>query len=122
LGHLLLCDISRHLNNTELQGQQKLISDTFCAVRVVEMKLKLFRKQMKNVNLCHFPSCDLLHKDGSVNVPFPSVCAVEMTDYLAENFKVNSTTFVAMLKIHVRLKTHSLLKSAKLQQNCNLIG
>jgi hypothetical protein len=30
----------------------------------------------------------MLHKDGSVNVPFPNVHAVEMTDSLAENFKM----------------------------------
>jgi len=33
---VLLCDL-----NTKLQGQQELISDTFGAVRVLEIKLKL---------------------------------------------------------------------------------
>jgi hypothetical protein len=60
----LLCGISRHANdlNTKPQVQQKLISD----VRAFEMKLKLFRKQLENVNMCHFSSCVLLHNDGSV--------------------------------------------------------
>jgi hypothetical protein len=37
--------------------------------------------------------CDFLHKDGSVNVPFLSACAVEFTDYLAENFKMRFNEF-----------------------------
>jgi hypothetical protein len=43
---------------------------------------------VENVNLCHFSSCDLLHKNGSVNVPFPNVHVVEMIDSLTENFKM----------------------------------
>jgi hypothetical protein len=57
------------------------------------MKLKLFCKQLKNVNLCHFSSCNLLHNDGSASVPFPSVHAIEMTDSLAENFKMRFNDF-----------------------------
>jgi hypothetical protein len=60
----------------------------FGAVRAFEMELKLFRKQLNNVNLCHFSSCDLLHKDGSVCVSFPSVRAIKMIDSFAENFKM----------------------------------
>jgi len=51
------------------------------------MKLKLFRKQLKNVHIYNFYSCGFLHKVGSVSVPFPSVLAIEMIDSLAENFK-----------------------------------
>jgi hypothetical protein len=52
----LLWDMSHHLYklNTKPQDQQKLIPDMFRAVRAFEMKLKLFRKEMENVNLCHF--------------------------------------------------------------------
>jgi hypothetical protein len=64
----LLCDVS-HINdlNTKVQGQNKLISDMFGAVRAFEVKLELFQKQLENVNLWHFASCDLLHKGGSVS-------------------------------------------------------
>jgi hypothetical protein len=55
--------------------------------------LKRFRKQLENVNLCHFSSCDLLHKYGSVSVPFPDIRAVEMIDSLAENFKTSFSDF-----------------------------
>jgi hypothetical protein len=66
----------------------KIISDMFGAVRTFEVKLKLFQNQLENANLCHFSSCNLLHKDGSVSVLFPSVPAVEIIDFLAENFKM----------------------------------
>jgi hypothetical protein len=65
----------------------------FLAVNAFEIRLKLFRKQLENVNLCRFSSCDLLHNDGSVNVPFPSVRAVEMIDSLAENFRMKFSDF-----------------------------
>jgi len=48
---------------------------------------------LENLNLCHFSSCNLLHKDGSVSVPFPSVRALEMVDSLAENFKMRLDVF-----------------------------
>jgi hypothetical protein len=91
----LLCDISHHINdfNTKLRGEQKLISDMFGAVRAFEIKLELFWKKLENINLCHFSSCDLLHKDGSVSVPFPSNHAVEMIDTLAENLKMTFNDF-----------------------------
>jgi hypothetical protein len=45
---VLLCDISHHVNelSTKLQGQQKLISDMFGAVRAFEVKLKLFLERV----------------------------------------------------------------------------
>jgi hypothetical protein len=72
---------------TKLKGQEKLIYDTLGTVTAFEMKPKLFRKLFENVKMCHFPSYDLLHKDGSVSVPSPSVRVVEVADPLAEYFK-----------------------------------
>jgi len=57
------------------------------------MKLKLFRKESESADLCHLSSWDVLHKDGSVSVAFPSVCAVEMIDSFAENFKMRFSDF-----------------------------
>jgi hypothetical protein len=65
----------------------------FGAVRTFEMKLKLFWKQLQNANLCHFSSCDFLHKDGYESVPFPTVRDVEMIDSLAANFKMRFNDF-----------------------------
>jgi hypothetical protein len=60
-----VCDIGHHLSdlNTKLQRKQKLISDMFGCVRTLEMKLELFRKQLRNINLCHF---------------FPVICFMKM--------------------------------------------
>jgi hypothetical protein len=63
------------------------------AVRAFEIKLKLFWKGLESFNLCYFPSCDFLHKDGSVSVHFPGVHAVEMIDSLVENFKMRLSDF-----------------------------
>jgi hypothetical protein len=48
-----MCDINHYIHdlNTILHGQHKLISDMVGAVRTFEMKLKLFWKQLENVNL-----------------------------------------------------------------------
>lgn len=43
-------------------------------VTTFEMKLKLFRKQLENINLRHFSPWDLLHADESASVLFPSIC------------------------------------------------
>jgi hypothetical protein len=53
-----------------------------------EIMLELFWKQFENVIQCHFPSCELLHKNGSVRVSFPTA---EMINSLAENFEMTST-------------------------------
>jgi hypothetical protein len=72
--------------HTRLKGQEKLIYDIPGTVRAFEMKSKLIRKLLENVKMWHFSSCDMLHKDGSVSVPFPSVRVVEVTDPLDEHF------------------------------------
>jgi hypothetical protein len=61
--------------------------------KAFEIKLTLFWKHLGNGNMCHFSSCDLLHKDGSVSVPFPSAQAVEMIDSLAEKLKRRFSNF-----------------------------
>lgn len=75
-------------------SQQKLISNVFGAVTTSEMKLELFQKQFENVSSCHLSSCELLHKDGTVNVPFPSVCVVVVIGSLAENFEMKFAGFL----------------------------
>jgi hypothetical protein len=50
------------------------------AVIAFEISLKLTSKQLQNVNLCHFPSCDLLSNKGSLSVSLSSVCSIDMTD------------------------------------------
>jgi hypothetical protein len=113
----LLCDIINHLSglNTKLQGEQKLIFDKYGAV-------KSFLNEAETISETYgkYLPCDLLHTDGPVSVPFPSVRALEMFTLLSENLKWDLVTFAAVLRIHVSLKTCSPLKSAILQKNCNL--
>jgi hypothetical protein len=66
----------------DAKTQNNIISDMFGVVRASEMKLKLFRNEFENVNLCQFSACDLLYRDGAISVPLPSVRAVEITDSL----------------------------------------
>ena len=86
----LKCNISHRLTKTSKSG----------AVELFEMKLEQFRKRMGNVNLCHSASCDLLHRHGSVRLPFQSVLSVERTEILADNSGLRSLTFAAVLRIH----------------------
>jgi hypothetical protein len=80
------------LKNRELQDQYKFVFDRFGALVAFEMHLRLFRKQLENLCFSHSSSCVLLHKDGSVSVPFLSVRAIEMAA-LAENFKISFSDF-----------------------------
>jgi hypothetical protein len=90
-------------------------------VRGFEKKLKLFWKQFEYVNLCHFSSCDLLHKDGSVSTLFLSVSSLEMIDSLDENFKMKFTDFHSHVTNIYLSKTQSLLlKSVMIQKNGNM--
>jgi hypothetical protein len=65
----------------------------FGAVRAFEMKLDIFWKQIENVNVCRFSSCDLHRVHGLVSVRFPRVCAVEMIGSPAENVKMSTSDF-----------------------------
>jgi hypothetical protein len=72
----------------------------FGAVGDFELKLKLYRKQLGNINLCHFSSCNLHHRNGSVSVPFLTVHALEMMESLAEQLQCDSMTFLAKLEMY----------------------
>jgi hypothetical protein len=88
-----------HDLNIKFTGHNKLISDTFGAVSASKMKLKLFWKELGNVNLRHVSSFNLLHKDGSVSALFPSVPAVDMIFFFGGGgiLKLDSVPYVNML-------------------------
>jgi hypothetical protein len=67
------------------------------------------------------PTYVLIHKGGSLSVPFPCVRAAEIFGVLAQYFKMRFNDFVAVLQIYVHLNTFSQLKSVMLQRNCNLL-
>jgi hypothetical protein len=71
------------------------------------MKLsELFLELLENVNFCHFPYCDLLHKDGSVSASFLNARAIKVIDSLHEIFQMRFNDFRAMLQLCVPLKTN----------------
>ncbi|KAI6655961.1 General transcription factor II-I repeat domain-containing protein 2-like [Oopsacas minuta] len=53
-----LLDMTTHLNilNSTLQGKNKLIHELYATIRSFEMKLALFKLQLKNNNFSHFPA------------------------------------------------------------------
>ncbi|XP_078509765.1 general transcription factor II-I repeat domain-containing protein 2-like [Lissotriton helveticus] len=57
-----LCDIFSHLNslNLALQGRQKLVSSMMSAIYSFESKLELFREQLNDGDLTHFPKLQAL--------------------------------------------------------------
>lgn len=69
---ILNCDVTsatiQITSNAQLHGQQKLISSMlmFMLLKASEIKLKVGRKELENINLCNYSFCDLLHNDGSV--------------------------------------------------------
>ncbi|KAJ8248095.1 hypothetical protein GJAV_G00238250 [Gymnothorax javanicus] len=66
-----LVDITQELNvlNKKLQGQGQLVSATYDNVRAFSTKLVLWRAQLSQTNLCHFPACKALMDAGT---PFSS--------------------------------------------------
>uniref|UniRef100_A0AAR2IK74 SPIN-DOC-like zinc-finger domain-containing protein n=1 Tax=Pygocentrus nattereri TaxID=42514 RepID=A0AAR2IK74_PYGNA len=57
-----LADITAHLNalNLQLQGCDRMITDMYDAVKVFQVKLLLWEKQMHQSNLPHFPCCQVM--------------------------------------------------------------
>jgi hypothetical protein len=82
--------------------------------------------QFGNVNVCHFSSCDLFHKDGSGDVHFPGVRAVEMIDYLAGNFKTRfyyfrcHSTNIRLFENPFSVEVSDALGKPKLRLNCSM--
>lgn len=62
-----LDDITQELNvlNKKLQGQGQLISAAYDNVRASSKKLVLWKAQLSQTNLCHFPACKVLMASGA---------------------------------------------------------
>jgi hypothetical protein len=59
----------------------------------------------------YFSSCNLLHRHGSVTVPYPIARALVINYSYAENSKIKLFTFLCLLRIQMNLNyiTSSLL-------------
>ncbi len=62
-----LVDITHELNvlNKKLQGQGQLVSAAYGNVRAFSTKLVLWKAQLSQTNLCHFPACKALVDAGT---------------------------------------------------------
>ncbi|RVE60969.1 hypothetical protein OJAV_G00165900 [Oryzias javanicus] len=80
-----LVDITHELNvlNKKLQGQGQLVSATYDNVRAFCTKLVLWKAQLSQTNLCHFPACKALVDAGT---PFSGEKYVEAILKLQEEF------------------------------------
>ena len=78
-------DITHELNvlNKKLQGQVHLVSAAYDNVRAFCTKLMLWKAQLPQTNLCHFPACKALVDAGT---PFSGEKYVEAILKLQEEF------------------------------------
>ena len=62
-----LVDIIQELNvlNKKLQGQAQLVSAAYDNVRAFSTKFVLWKAQLSQTNLCHFPACKALMDSGT---------------------------------------------------------
>lgn len=65
-----MCDITSHLDalNLQLQGRRQIIADMYAAVRAFKTKLCLWKNQMLQGNLGHFPCCQMMNMQISTAV------------------------------------------------------
>ncbi|KAL7868649.1 hypothetical protein SRHO_G00100330 [Serrasalmus rhombeus] len=80
-----LVDITHELNvlNKKLQGQGQLVSAAYDSVRAFSAKLMLWKAQLSQTNLCHFPACKALMDAGT---PFSGEKYVDAILMLQEEF------------------------------------
>ncbi|XP_066515342.1 general transcription factor II-I repeat domain-containing protein 2A-like [Hoplias malabaricus] len=80
-----LVDITHELNvlNKKLQGQGQLVSAAYDNVRAFSAKLMLWKAQLSQTNLCHFPACKALMDAGT---PFSGEKYVDAILMLQEEF------------------------------------
>jgi len=97
----------------------------FLPVTATKMKLKLFQKQLQNVNhhllLILLPFFGaLLHMVGFVLFTFQVSLLQKLSISLPRILTWELMIFLAMLQIDVSFKIHSSLKTVMFQTNCNL--
>jgi len=80
-----LVDITQELNvlNKKLQGQRQLVSAAYDNVRAFSSKLVLWKAQLSQTNLCHFPACKAL---VDVGTPFSGEKYADAIMKLQEEF------------------------------------
>ncbi|TWW54660.1 General transcription factor II-I repeat domain-containing protein 2B [Takifugu flavidus] len=80
-----LVDITQELNvlNKKLQGQGQLVSAAYDSVRAFSKKPVLWKAQLSQTNLCHFPACKvLMDSDGAIDLQCNSELKAKFREYL----------------------------------------
>ena len=94
-----LVEVMHELNvlNKKLQGQGHLVSAAYDNVKAFTTKLVLWKAQLSQTNLCHFPACKVLANAGT---PFSGkkyadaiLKLQEEFDHRFADFKMHRTTF-----------------------------
>ncbi|XP_076850343.1 general transcription factor II-I repeat domain-containing protein 2A-like [Brachyhypopomus gauderio] len=94
-----LVDISQELNvlNKKLQGQGQLVSAAYDNIRAFSTKLGLWKAQLSQTIICHFPACKALMDSGT---PFSGekyadviLKLQEEFDHRFADFKTHRATF-----------------------------
>ena len=94
-----LVDITHELNvlNKKLEGQGQLVSAAYDNVRAFSTKLVLWKAQLSQTNLCHFPACKALLNAGTPFSGEKYVDAImrlqEEFDHRFADFKTHRATF-----------------------------
>ncbi|XP_071060599.1 general transcription factor II-I repeat domain-containing protein 2A-like [Pseudochaenichthys georgianus] len=94
-----LVDITQELNalNKKLQGQGQLVSAAYDNVKAFSTKLVLWKAQLPQKNLCHFPACKALMGKGTAFSGEKYVDAIvklqEEFDQRFADFKTHRATF-----------------------------
>ncbi|XP_074513446.1 general transcription factor II-I repeat domain-containing protein 2A-like [Sebastes fasciatus] len=94
-----LVDITHELNvlNKKLQGQGQLVSAAYDNLRAFSTKLVLWKAQLSQTNLCHFPACKALVDAGTPFSGEKYVDAIvklqEEFDHRFADFKTHRATF-----------------------------
>jgi len=117
-----LCDVSCHLSDLKYQTSRSTEIHFWYVWSCQSFwnEAEIILETVAKVNLCCFPSCDLLHKAGSVSVLFPNVRGVEKVYSLAENFEIRFSDLRHHATRVLIFENHSPLKLVQLQKKCNL--
>jgi hypothetical protein len=88
-----LADITDHVNdlNTRLHGKGILVCDMVSDVKLFQLKIKRFAKQLNEGNLFHFPCCKSISQEGKSKIPSKS-CS-EWLEMLRKEFQARFQDF-----------------------------
>jgi hypothetical protein len=63
-----LADITSHLNelNLKLQGKDRFVTELYDSIKAFQLKLMLFKSQIKSKDFSHFKCCEAINRENKV--------------------------------------------------------